>query len=192
MGGFGSGRQWGYGTRPLVESQRWIRVNDLRRLLRPGELFPTVEAIWGDGTKMTIQGTGDRMYLVFGNGATFSVGVAWVRTPFGGRRAWFRCPCCGHRTETLYVRETLACRRCFGLAYAVENADRIGRAWRKRRGLWRKLGAQDGTGNFFPARPRYMHWQRYLRAMERDVKIERQLGAASSLILGRLLQRLGE
>src|SRR5262249_47256919 len=40
----------------------------------------------------------------------------------GVGRPWFECPACGRRCRHVYLRETIACRRCHGLQHAVRHA----------------------------------------------------------------------
>ena len=52
------------------------------------------------------------------NGRSYHVPIERLRCPFGGARAWFRCPVCGRRCAILYLRAGyFACRRCQALVY---------------------------------------------------------------------------
>ena len=57
----------------------------------------------------------------------------------GVERPWFVCPSCGRRCRHVYMRDTIACRRCHGLDYAVRHLRRqtpgVGRVERLRRKL---------------------------------------------------------
>lgn len=46
--------------------------------------------------------------------------VTWDETPFGGLRAWWRCPRCSARVKHLYF-DALVCRRCSGVEYACDH-----------------------------------------------------------------------
>lgn len=44
-------------------------------------------------------------------------------TRYGGKRMWFKAPCCGRRVGTLYqhpVSKMIGCRKCLGLKYAKQ------------------------------------------------------------------------
>jgi len=61
----------------------------------------------------------------------------------GVGRPWFECPSCGHRCRHVYLRDTIACRRCHGLENASRHLRRqtpgVGRVER----LSHKLGGCD-------------------------------------------------
>jgi hypothetical protein len=78
-----------------------------------------------EGPNVTIDGT--------------CVALAWD-APIGSvDRPWFECPSCGRRIRFLYLRDTIACRRCLGLDYASRHLRRqttgVGRVERLRRRL---------------------------------------------------------
>ena len=47
------------------------------------------------------------------------VPVTWDEPMPGVGRPWFECPACGRRCRHVYLRETIACRRCHGLRSAL-------------------------------------------------------------------------
>jgi hypothetical protein len=69
--------------------------------------------------------------------------IAWDEPMRGVGRPWFECPKCSRRCRHVYLRDTIACRRCHGLQRAVRHLRRqtpgVGRVERLRR----KLGGCD-------------------------------------------------
>jgi hypothetical protein len=67
------------------------------------------------------------------------VALAWDVPMEGIERVWFVCPACGRRCRHLYLRDSIACRRCHRLDYAVRHLRRqtpgVGRVERLRRKL---------------------------------------------------------
>src|SRR5262249_21112520 len=55
------------------------------------------------------------------------VPVTWDEPMPGVGRPWFECPACGRRCRHVYLRETIACRRCHGRQHAVRTAADAGR-----------------------------------------------------------------
>src|SRR5215813_4792034 len=71
------------------------------------------------------------------------VPVTWDEPLPGVGRPWFECPMCGRRCRHVYLRDTIACRRCHKLEHASRHRRRqtpgVGRVERLRR----KLGGCD-------------------------------------------------
>ncbi len=92
--------------------------------------------------------------------------IVWDEPIPGVGRPWFECPVCRQRCRHLYLRDTIACRRCHRLDYASRHLRRqmptLGRAERLRR----KLG--DCSLQAFaplPTRPRRGRARAYHDAM---------------------------
>ena len=96
----------------------------------------------------------------------YPVRVEWTPCPFGGNRAWFRCPACGRRAAILYSSGVFACRRCLNLAYESQREAPHYRALSKAQGIHEKLG---GTGIIDEPvfKPKGMHWRTFSRHMAR-------------------------
>jgi hypothetical protein len=81
------------------------------------------------------------------------VGVVWDEPMPNVGRPWFKCPACNRRCRHVYLRDTIACRRCHGLQHASRHLRRqtpgVGRVERLRR----KLGGCDERP-FAPLPPR--------------------------------------
>lgn len=68
------------------------------------------------------------MRVSVGNYSTF-LDVTSTPCNYGKARYWFVCPYCKGRKATLYLGNSgLACRKCYRLAYPVENKTRSDRA----------------------------------------------------------------
>jgi hypothetical protein len=71
------------------------------------------------------------------------IAVVWDEPMARVSRPWFECPACGQRCRHVYLRDTIACRRCHGLENASRHLRRqtpgVGRVERLRR----KLGGRD-------------------------------------------------
>src|SRR5262249_60696654 len=81
------------------------------------------------------------------------IAIVWDEPMPGVGRPWFECPACGQRSRHVYLRDTIACRRCHRLQHAVRHLRRqtpgVGRVERLRR----KLGNCD-VRPFAPLPPR--------------------------------------
>ena len=120
----------------LVEN--WPRL-DVWMLLQCGGLAEnaTTQLQWGEKGCLVARRTPD----IWIDGTR--VPVTWDEPMPGVGRPWFECPACGRRCRHVYLRETIACRRCHRLQPAVRVLRRqmpgVGRVERLRR----KLGGCD-------------------------------------------------
>jgi len=122
MGGFGSGRERGWG--------RWLTTDDVPRC----DVRRVARHLW--------VARGESLVLRDEVGRPWHLALVWTPCSFGGMRAWARCPGCGRRVGVLYLLHgTWSCRVCHDLAYAstrlpdVARLVRRARAWRTRFGL---------------------------------------------------------
>jgi hypothetical protein len=149
MGGSNSGR-WG-SRHPLVDSFQRI---DLAQLRREHPMTADASAVVmgcrrnGKLERITVQLTGTAMR-------------------FGGKRLWFRCPCCFGRCRVLYAssRRT-ACWRCQRLRYRTQLETMDARALRGMQKIARRLDP-EGDDIRLPDKPKHMHWSMYERLAER-------------------------
>jgi hypothetical protein len=209
MGGWGSGRWYRYGTRPLAEHCLQLDINRLTRedLLRPGLSY---SVRWDSGSNIGIETFPEAIELSY----TINPGkedeehiryhVPYTRTPcnFGGYRYWFICPSrrCGRRVAKLYsLRRYFLCRHCHNLAYASQNEDKVARLNRKMRKLRSKVGgSSDDLISPFPEKPKGMHWETFLRLEQKDFEANREKMRIISEQISRLetevhlLRRTGE
>ena len=95
---------------------------------------------------------------------SLTVWIEWTPCNYGGARAWFICPRgCGRRVAILYNRGHFACRHCHQLAYESQQESRNNRALHRAQEIRMKLGGSASLAEPFPAKPKGMHWSRYLR-----------------------------
>jgi hypothetical protein len=95
------------------------------------------------------------------------VRIAWMPCRFGGERPWFRCSW-GRHVARMYVAGRLfACRQCYGLAYACQQAVPRDRNLIQARKIRERLGGDPNVLNPLPSKPSGMHWQTYDRLRRR-------------------------
>src|SRR5277367_2637620 len=140
-------------SRPICEACRSI---DIRRIYREGRLhagkcfvLPWSRAENPHGQAYVLVGD-DAIFLVFearsdeGSECTpviRRVPITWTTCHFGGRRPWFECPYCRRRSAVIYMAEEhMACRRCFGLAYASQREPLRQRGLTKAQKIRMRLG----------------------------------------------------
>ena len=61
---------------------------------------------------------------------TITLPVTYSQQPFGGRRAWWRCPACKRRCGVLLAPDAdgqFACRTCWGATYLSDHPGRVRR-----------------------------------------------------------------
>jgi hypothetical protein len=131
MGGYGSGRRYGY-CKPLAEDCMYIDVRQLNRngCLAPGRKYSLK---WQNGSDIQVETTAEALKLLYNvssNGQPreevyIKVPLSWTPCNFGGMRAWFICPGCGRRAAKLYLESRyFLCRHCNNLAYSSQREDR--------------------------------------------------------------------
>jgi hypothetical protein len=116
-----------------------------------------------------------------------TIPIVWSSCAFGGRRPWFLCPTINHeggcraRAAILYLGRTplFACRKCHDLAYASQFESVGQRGIQRARYIRTKLGGGPNLLAKFPARPKGMHRQTYLRLRASYKKAAVRCGALS-------------
>ena len=95
----------------------------------------------------------------------YSVLIEWTPCQFGGSRAWFLCPArgCGRRVAILYSGVIFACRKCHRLIYQCQKQRVWERAMSRARKIRMKLGGSPDVTEWFPPKPKGMHWSTYER-----------------------------
>jgi len=167
VGGFGSGRP---GWRPIGEQLLRLDVRFLHRndWLRTGLSF-TLSWSWGGEPTASIGVTTspDSIRLSYSTRAGEQVDelVDLDRTlcNYGGMRTWFLCPRCGRRVGVLFAGRRFWCRHCYGIAYAVENEDKISRLLRRSNKLRERVQAKAGTAYPVTFKPKGMHQRTFDR-----------------------------
>lgn len=167
MGGFGSGRP---GWRTIGEHMLRLEVGFLHRndWLRPGLSF-TLSWSWRGEPRASIGVTTNtdflRVFYSTRDDQHVDETVYLDRTPcnYGGMRTWFLCPRCGRRVGVLFAGRCFWCRHCHGIAYAVENEDKLSRVLRRSNKLRERAGARAGTAYPVMFKPKGMHQRTFDR-----------------------------
>ena len=86
---------------------------------------------------------------------------------YGGHRMWFLCPHCWRRVTVLYgAGKYFLCRHCYDLTYTSQQESRPYRLLEKARKIRQRLGGSSDMTDFFPWKPKGMHWKTYRRLRE--------------------------
>lgn len=205
MGGIGSGNRYRYGTKDTVEGRTSLDINRWARegYLTAGRWF-SWQWSWGDGSKSSINVRIESAWSIrliyrtrsYGEEdwteVDYSVGLERTPCHFGGERTWFRCPGrgCGRRVAKLYsVGRYYVCRHCGDLAYSSQREDRGSRTLSRAQKIRKKLGGSANMFEFFPPKPKGMHWRTYerLRSQAGGFEYQSNLHMAEKL---RMLERL--
>ena len=173
MGGSGSGNRWQSG-KPTTANYNSV---DVRRFARDGFLTPGTWFGWQwtrDGE--VVSSIGVRVAdgaLTFsyrlgssdedGQSVQATAPLEWTPCHYGGSRPWFRCPSCYRRCAKLYLSGRVGCQACFDLAYESQREDAGTRALTRAQDIRVRLGGSPSLGDFFPEKPKGMHWRTYLR-----------------------------
>ena len=176
MGGIGSGNRWQWGAKHTTAD--YLSV-DVRRWHREGKIAPGQYFAWQwarEGERIgdiRVRTETDRVFLIYRhrNGGewqekNYPVYLDWTRCNYGGQRPWFLCPAsgCARRVAVLYGGGVFACRHCHHLAYPSQNESVYERAARRSRKIVQLLGG-DPYDEFFPDKPKHMHWSTYDRLL---------------------------
>jgi hypothetical protein len=190
MGGAGSGRRAEY-ARSTVEARRELDVNALRRA---GALEPGFAAIWNWSRRgeafgsIGVVGRGEHsvelVYSVSSYGrdqeqVVQRVPLTWTLCTYGGRRPWFSCPRCRRRVGKLYGDVRFLCRYCLGLIYESQREDWLYRRLSRAQKIRIRLGGSGSLAEFFPPKPRGMHWRTYRRLQRKAMDAERDVRAGT-------------
>lgn len=158
------------GWRPVGEHMLRLDVRFLHRKdwLRPGLSF-TLSWSWGGepAASIGVFTNTDSIRLMYGtkDGEQVDALVDLDRTPchYGGTRPWFLCPRCGRRVGVLFAGRRFWCRHCHGIAYAVENEDKLSRVLRRSNKLRERVQARAGTAYPVTFKPKGMHQRTFDR-----------------------------
>jgi len=197
MGGSGSGYWYRCNSKETTENQNRV---DIRWLKKEGYLWPGNIGILAWSCRGEQSGfinykmktdcmTLDYRYrLNGGEWEPVEQAIFFDRTPcnYGGYRTWFICPQCLKRVAVLYAAgKYFLCRHCYNLTYSSQQEDRPNRLMRAARKIRRLLGGGDDMMDFFPEKPKNMHWKTYRRLRDKA-------GHASKLSWAIMGQRFGD
>jgi hypothetical protein len=182
MGGLGSGNRYRLDKKTTTDDCHSLDIRDLYRegLLKPGGSF---RSSWSRAGKEVTSIRGfvyqDQVVLSYrhrnGLGGEWEdvkepVSLEWTPCNFGGERPWFVCPgvvngvACGRRVAVLYgPGKYFLCSHCYDLCYESQREDKKDRALKRARKIRRHLGESANMLESFPARPKGMHHDTYMR-----------------------------
>lgn len=176
MGGIGSGRSWGYGSRDSTDDYRSI---DVRRWKRDGLLNPHQSFQWrwlrNDEVVGSINVRTEQCRVMLSyrqrswgdewQDEQYPVNLEWTDCHLGGKRPWFLCPArgCWRRVAILYGGRIFACRRCYDLSYPSQRESWGDRAARRADRIREKLDWEPGILNGEGDKPKGMHWSTFNR-----------------------------
>ncbi len=179
MGGWRSGSYYrGRSGKCTVEGSLPL---DIRKVKRDGCLTPGRWFAWqwstGGSVHASIGATvyEDFLHLDYTHKKTEDIQQRiyfdWTPCNYGGKRVWFRCPCCGRRCAVVYSGgKYFACRVCCNLTYAICNETPRERRFTKAGKLRKKIAAKAGAANPLPIfKLKNMHqktWDRIRRKIE--------------------------
>ena len=189
MGGYGSGRRYGY-TKRTTGGINSLDVNWLNRngnltagcwssvgWLRGGKPSSSIGIHAEEGLLVLDykwRGRGDEWETVFE-----SVPLSHTPCNYGGQRPWFICPGvingvpCQRRVAKLYAAgKYFLCRRCYDLAYQSQRESKPDRLLHKGQNIRVFLGGTGDISKLFPLKPKGMHWSTYERLRRKALQAE--------------------
>lgn len=155
-------------THRVCEEHRRLDVGALNR---GGLLNGSGILSWRDGTRITINGSGDSVklsYVIKGKETQERISISKTAVHLGGHRSWFLCPVCDRRIVALYLAKRFQCRHCLDLRYASQRENKNFRAISRIQKVRRKLGGSGNLTRPLPERPRYMHHRTYQRLIQEE------------------------
>jgi hypothetical protein len=124
----------------------------------------------------------------------YVVPVAWTPCHLGGSRPWFGCPSCGRRVAKMYGGAVFACRHCWRLNYASQQASKRDRAADRSWSLRSLLGCDEGFLSIpaeYICKPKGMHWRTFNRKIVRLKQVDADALADTETMLASIDRRLG-
>jgi hypothetical protein len=177
VGGFGSGRHSGTATAEGTASYV-IDIKSLAPAFRRGQSL-TGEIKFDDGrfpvlVTVDLRNEWNRFVELIhltrddregGRMVTGQVQLTRTEPTYGGHRWWFLCPRTGRRATKLLLPNGgrhFWSRDAYGLGYACQREDRLGRLQRRVRRLNHQLGGKSWTpGDNPPRKPKWMRRRTY-------------------------------
>jgi hypothetical protein len=196
MGSSNSGRHGGKGTtrgRNTLDVRKWQRD----RLLIPGYRFDTSWTRNGQPNgAISVVVNENGVHLIYRHGGdtgqdmNYPVLIDWTPCNYGGRRAWWKCPCCGRRVALLYSGKMFACRHCHRLDYESTRSSDESQAFARADKVRKRLGWVAGIAHPIGDKPKGMHHQTYWRWLATYNNLAMQAIGASSASLDKMMGRL--
>lgn len=197
MGGFGSGRRERF-SKDTCETYKRV---DLRFMRKKGWL-----RTGGEGTlSWTLRGepNGSIQYRVEAEALVLEykhrhgehawtqvkqlIGLVALPQHFGGSRLVMECPSCSRRCLVLYGGARFRCRTCQNLTYTCQNETPMFRTLYQAQKYRVKLGGPATIDEWFPPKPKRMHWTTYRAIKAKSLRLERMANQLAAVRFGEFL-----
>lgn len=184
------------------------RTLDIRSLSKAGVLSPGYSCSWewkrrgkvmaSIGVRTESHASVRLSYQVKSEGQPkqkdYCVPITWTPCHLGGERPWFLCPCCSRRVAKLYGGAVFACRHCWRLNYASQQANKRDRASDRSWTLRQALGCDESflclPAEYIP-KPKGMHWRTFERKIEQLQEVDARALADASAMIASIERRAG-
>jgi hypothetical protein len=208
MGGYGSGRQGGW---PTIEQTQSIKLS-IHNVMRgydgstpigkkwawsgdvPGELTAIVRPQGSHPPLVELRYRFEHFSRDTGDQTQY-VDTGFSPCRFGGRRWWWACPSTHRYVTKLYLPNgavRFLSRKAYRLDYQSRRETWLDRAHRRSGKLHRKLGWQyDGPIDFFPDKPKGMHWRTYNAICNQIEAAEQSIDSGFMMRAAKLLANYG-
>ena len=107
-----------------------------------------------------------------------TIRLAETQPNYGGKRLWLICPSCETRRTKLYGGKYFRCRKCLNLCYETQLEDKSSRLMSAMYKIRHRLGDYNGLDDWFPDKPKGMHWKTYNALYERYRALDSHLNLA--------------
>jgi hypothetical protein len=100
----------------------------------------------------------------------YKVRLLTTPQPFGGVRWWFHCPRSFRKVLKLYLPlggYRFYSRQAYGLGYASQRQDAMGRAQLQAEKVYRRLNGEGNWRDDAPEKPKGMRWRTYERLSDK-------------------------
>lgn len=174
MGGYGSGRRWSSKSTTddhlrlrigYLYCNGWLRegASSVLQWKSKGEAIASI-GIYACAGQITLKYRHQRAGEDW-QSLEYPVWVDFTVCNYGGTRPWFCCPGrgCSRRVAILYCSRFFVCRRCLQLVYESQRESPAYRQLSKAQAIRQKLGGSGSMMDFFPLKPKGMHWSTYRR-----------------------------
>ncbi len=113
----------------------------------------------------------------------YKVRLTTTRPHYGGLRWWFVCPSSGRRAAKLYLPpggDIFASRKAYGLVYHSQQESPMFRYLTQAQNIRERLGGSTCTFDFFPDKPKGMHWKTYWKLRAKSERAAYLANAAAA------------
>ncbi len=174
MGGFGSGRKR-YGPLTRLDDLDVIDANEVQRYCAFERGSIAVLPARKSGLSNFMLRVAEEHISIRPTGAgrdqsDVDVPFTIQSCRYGGVRYYFRCPnplehnsCDLQVTKLYYLKDSILCRQCTGLAYRSQSQSPFSRNLRRGNKIRIRLGGSRSALDPVPPRPKGMWWRTYMR-----------------------------